>query len=190
MKSLLLAVAATALLAGCATAGGQQQPAQSAQAQQPSRPRVADPYPSTYRAYPGVPTLVTGVTIYDGEGGRIDNGSVLFADGEIVELGQNVAAPEGATVIDLTGRSVIPGLVMVHEHLYYPTGPQVYGQLGQSFIRLYLAGGVTTMRTGGNVNGFTLDRSIGTFFLTHPDIQAVSFVGSTPIAQSIYARAS
>jgi enamidase len=30
----------------------------------------------------------------------------------------------------------------------------VYGQLGQSFIRLYLAGGVTTMRTGGNMNGF------------------------------------
>ena len=43
---------------------------------------------------------------------------------------------------------------MVHEHLYYPTGPGVYGQLGESFTRLYLAGGVTTMRTGGNVNGF------------------------------------
>ena len=53
-----------------------------------------------------------------------------------------------------TGKSVIPGLVMVHEHLYYPTGPGVYGQLGESFSRLYLAGGVTTMRTGGNVNGF------------------------------------
>ena len=43
---------------------------------------------------------------------------------------------------------------MLHEHLYYPTGPGVYGQLGESFTRLYLAGGVTTMRTGGNVNGF------------------------------------
>jgi imidazolonepropionase-like amidohydrolase len=49
---------------------------------------------------------------------------------------------------------VLPGLVMVHEHLYYPAGSGVYGQLGASFIRLYLAGGVTTMRTGGNVNGF------------------------------------
>ena len=48
----------------------------------------------------------------------------------------------------------MPGLVMLHEHLYYPTGPGVYGQLGESFSRLYLAGGVTTMRTGGNVNGF------------------------------------
>jgi enamidase len=43
---------------------------------------------------------------------------------------------------------------MVHEHLYYPTGPGVYGQLAESFTRLYLAGGVTTMRTGGNTNGF------------------------------------
>ena len=46
---------------------------------------------------------------------------------------------------------MIPGLVMVHEHLYYPTGPGVYGKLGESFTRLYLAGGVTTMRTAGNI---------------------------------------
>ena len=58
-------------------------------------------------------------------------------------------APAGATIVDLTGKSVIPGLVMMHEHLYYTTGPGVYGQLGVSFSRLYLAGGVTTMRTGG-----------------------------------------
>jgi enamidase len=43
---------------------------------------------------------------------------------------------------------------MVHEHFYYPTGPGVYGQLGESFTRLYLAGGVTTLRTGGNMNGY------------------------------------
>src|SRR4026208_156519 len=45
------------------------------------------------------------------------------------------------------------GLGMVHEHPPYTTGPGVYGQLGESFVRLYLAGGVTTMRTGGNTNG-------------------------------------
>jgi enamidase len=65
-----------------------------------------------------------------------------------------VQPPQGSTILDLAGRTVIPGLVMVHEHLYYPTGPGVYGQLGESFTRLYLAGGVTTMRTGGNMNGF------------------------------------
>ena len=81
---------------------------------------------------------------------------LILRGGNIAEIGDSsrVKAPDGATTIDLTGKTVIPGLVMVHEHLYYPTGPGVYGQLGGSFVRLYLAGGVTTMRTGGNVNGF------------------------------------
>ena len=48
----------------------------------------------------------------------------------------------------------MPGMVMVHEHLFYPTGPGVYGNFAESFSRLYLAGGVTSMRTGGNMNGF------------------------------------
>jgi enamidase len=48
----------------------------------------------------------------------------------------------------------MPGLVMVHEHLYYPTGGGTYANLSESFTRLYLAGGVTSMRTGGNVNGY------------------------------------
>lgn len=84
------------------------------------------------------------------------NQTLIIQDGNIAEVGDagRVAVPQGATTIDLTGKTVIPGLVMLHEHLYYPTGPGVYGQLGESFSRLYLAGGVTTMRTGGNVNGY------------------------------------
>jgi enamidase len=80
----------------------------------------------------------------------------VLREGRIAMAGPaaSTPVPEGATTIDATGKSVLPGLVMVHEHLYYPTGAGVYGQLGESFIRLYLAGGVTTMRTGGNVNGF------------------------------------
>ena len=82
--------------------------------------------------------------------------TLVLRDGVIAAMGPTASTPPpaGARVIDLTGKSVMPGLVMVHEHLYYPTGPGVYGQLGQSFVRLYLAGGVTTMRTGGNMNGF------------------------------------
>ena len=70
-----------------------------------------------------------------------------------------------------TGKSVIPGLVMVHEHLYYPTGPGVYGQLGESFSRLYLAGGVTTMRTGGNMNGF-MDLNMKRLIEARPEARA------------------
>ncbi|MDH7640707.1 amidohydrolase [Sphingomonas oryzagri] len=76
-----------------------------------------DPYPSTYHRYPGVPTLLTNVTIYDGEGGRIDRGAVLFADGKIVQVGQTIAPPAGATVIDGTGKWVTPGVIDIHSHL-------------------------------------------------------------------------
>ena len=100
---------------------------------------------------------LTHVRIIDGTGAAARAGqTIVIRGGSIDEIGDaaTVKAPEGATVLDLSGRSVVPGFVMLHEHLYYPTGPQVYGQLGQSFVRLYLAGGVTTMRTAGNVNGF------------------------------------
>jgi enamidase len=100
---------------------------------------------------------LTHVRVIDGTGAPAkENQTIVLRGGNIAEVGEaaRVKAPDGATTIDLTGKSVIPGLVMVHEHLYYPTGPGVYGQLGLSFVRLYLAGGVTTMRTGGNVNGF------------------------------------
>jgi enamidase len=65
-----------------------------------------------------------------------------------------VEVPAGAREFDLAGRTVLPGLVMVHEHLFYPVGSRFYGDFTQTYPRLYLAGGVTTMRTGGNMNGF------------------------------------
>ena len=99
---------------------------------------------------------LTNARVIDGTGGPAREAQTIVIKGRnIAAIGDSstLTPPGGATVLDLTGKTVIPGLVMVHEHLYYPTGPQVYGQLGQSFIRLYLAGGVTTMRTGGNVHG-------------------------------------
>ncbi|HUE84919.1 MAG TPA: amidohydrolase family protein [Vicinamibacterales bacterium] len=100
---------------------------------------------------------LTNVRVIDGTGAPARaNQTIVLRNGVIAEIGDasRITPPQGAEVIDLTGRSVLPGLVMLHEHLYYPTGPGVYGQLGESFTRLYLAGGVTTMRTGGNMNGY------------------------------------
>jgi imidazolonepropionase-like amidohydrolase len=95
--------------------------------------------------------------VIDGTGAAArDDQTVIIRDGRIAALGssRSVAVPAGAQVLDLSGKTLIPGLVMVHEHLFYPTGPGVYGNLAESFTRLYLAGGVTSMRTGGNLNGF------------------------------------
>ena len=95
--------------------------------------------------------------VIDGTGAAPRDGQTLVVrNGNIVALGNTgaVAVPPGAQTIDLQGKTIIPGLVMVHEHLFYPTGPGVYGNLAESFSRLYLAGGVTSMRTGGNMNGY------------------------------------
>src|SRR3954471_7903479 len=120
-----------------------------------AQPQGADPLRPYIKVDAPVIAL-THVRVIDGTGAAAkDNQTIVIRGGNVAELGDaaKVKTPEGATVVDLTGKSVIPGLVMLHEHLYYPTGPGVYGQLGTSFVRLYLAGGVTTMRTAGNVNG-------------------------------------
>jgi enamidase len=101
-------------------------------------------------------TVLAHVRVIDGTGAPArENQTLIIRDGNIAAVGDAsaVTIPAGVTTIDMTGRTVMPGLVMLHEHLYYTTGPGVYGQLGVSFSRLYLAGGVTTMRTAGNTNG-------------------------------------
>jgi imidazolonepropionase-like amidohydrolase len=81
------------------------------------------PYPSTYKAYAGVPTVIRNVTIFDGEGGKIDNGMVYFADGKVSLIGDMTAKlPEGTVVVDGTGKFVTPGIIDIHSHLGdYPT---------------------------------------------------------------------
>jgi enamidase len=101
-------------------------------------------------------TVLTHVRVVDGTGAAArENQTIVIRDGLVADVGDVAAItlPAGANIIDLPGRTIIPGLVMVHEHLYYPATAGVYGQYGASFVRLYLAGGVTTMRTGGDTNG-------------------------------------
>ncbi|MCC6317330.1 MAG: amidohydrolase family protein [Gemmatimonadaceae bacterium] len=121
------------------------------------RPTLA---PAT-RAYVRIDTNVvalTNVRVIDGTGAAPrDAQTVVIRDGNIAAVGDaaTTVVPAGALQVDLTGKTLIPGLVMVHEHLYYPAGPGIYGNYTESFSRLYLAGGVTSMRTGGNMNGYS-----------------------------------
>ncbi len=71
------------------------------------------------------------------------------------------AYPAGAKVLDLTGKTVLPGFVGMHEHLFYTTPERTgdrlpsYGEMTDSAPRLYLAGGVTTARTAGSLEPYT-----------------------------------
>jgi len=101
---------------------------------------------------------LTNVRVIDGTGAPARDGqTIVLKGGTIQSVGDGASAkiPAGARTMDLAGRTVMPGYVMLHEHLFYPSGGgAIYNEQGYSFPRLYLAGGVTTMRTAGNMAGY------------------------------------
>ena len=90
-----------------------------------SEPFDPNPYPSTYKAFPNASVLITNATILDGEGAMIENGSLLLEGGKVSAIGQDLKAPEGATVIDAAGRWVTPGIIDNHSHLGAYPSPSV-----------------------------------------------------------------
>jgi len=98
--------------------------------------------------------------ILDGTGAppREDQ-TIVIEQGRFQAVGpaNQVQVPAGAHRMDLSNHTVIPGLVGMHEHLFYPSGGSVplYIEHGMSFPRLYLAAGVTTARTAGTLEPYT-----------------------------------
>jgi imidazolonepropionase-like amidohydrolase len=98
------------------------------------------------------------VRVIDGTGAAPrEDQTVVISSGKIASVGDAASAnvPGGATVLDLQGYSVSPGLVGMHDHMFYPAGNGIFGEMGFSFPRLYLAGGVTTVRTTGSLEPYT-----------------------------------
>jgi hypothetical protein len=115
--------------------------------------------------------VLNHVRVIDGTGAATkEDQAVVIANGKIQSIGSAASAqkPQGAQVLDRTGYTVIPGLVGMHNHLYYTDSISVQfagGRIGEPglFIaeipytapRLYLAAGVTTMRTTGSLEPYT-----------------------------------
>ncbi|MGE5324884.1 MAG: amidohydrolase family protein [Actinomycetota bacterium] len=97
------------------------------------------------------------VRVIDGTGApaRADQ-TILISGGKISAIGASsaVKVPQDAKRVDFTGYSALPGLVGMHDHLFYPTGGALYHDMPFSFPRLYLAKGVTTIRTTGAVEPY------------------------------------
>ncbi len=101
---------------------------------------------------------LTHVRVIDGTGAAArEDQTLILKMGKIKSVGaaSTVDVPTDAQVLDLSGYSLIPGLVGMHDHMFYPMGDGVYGEMGFSFPRLYLAGGVTTIRTTGALEPYT-----------------------------------
>jgi imidazolonepropionase-like amidohydrolase len=94
--------------------------------------------------------------VIDGTGGPArDDQSVILEGSRIRELGDASAISTAGIqrVLDLHGHTAFPGLVGMHEHLFYAFQPgPTYGEMPVPFARLYIAAGVTSARTGGTLN--------------------------------------
>jgi imidazolonepropionase-like amidohydrolase len=106
----------------------------------------------------GPVVALTHVRVIDGTGGAArEDQTIVINRGKIEWMGDIATAkfPEDAQVLDLHGYTVIPGLVGMHDHMFYPMGNGIFGEMGFSFPRLYLAAGVTTIRTTGALEPYT-----------------------------------
>jgi len=190
MRPNFAAAALAATLAGCASTGNKPV----------AVPVNRDPYPSTYQAYPGAPTLLRGATVLDGEGGRIERGDVLLVDGKVQAVGQGLAAPAGALVVDAAGKYVTPGVIDIHSHLgdypspgvqahddgneaTGPSRPEVWAEHSvwpqdPGFSRALANGGVTTLQVlPGSANLFG-GRSVTLKNVPARTVQGMKFPGA------------
>ncbi|HEX9582265.1 MAG TPA: amidohydrolase family protein [Gemmatimonadales bacterium] len=122
--------------------------AEAAVAQQVSRPQALQ----EFVAVEAPVVVLQGVKVIDGTGAaaRVNQTIVIRGD-RITEVGDagRVTVPAGARVLELAGHTVIPGLVGLHDHSFYTAAGGRAAQLSFSGSRLYLASGVTTIRTTG-----------------------------------------
>ncbi len=108
------------------------------------------------RKYVAVDTAVVALThvmLLDGTGAApAADQTVVIRAGRIAEVGPaaRVTVPAGAQTMDLSGHTVIPGLVGMHDHLFYTAAGGRAVQMSYTGPRLYLASGVTTIRTAGS----------------------------------------
>jgi imidazolonepropionase-like amidohydrolase len=112
--------------------------------QRGTRDRIADLQAIAARTRPlrtGAYAM-TGATVIDGTGGApIANGVVVVRDGRIADVGprSSVSVPAGVATVDVSGRTIVPGLWDMHTHV-----TQI------EWAPVYLAAGVTTVRDMGN----------------------------------------
>ena len=127
MPGLLLAT-----LLGCATHGGPGQPTPAAGTPRDTtratmsfeRPQ----YPSTYHRRPNAPVFIRNANVLTAAGPELHGTNVVFADGKIVGVGNDLTPPAGAEIVDGTGKWVTPGLIDAHSHLGVYAAPGTFAE--------------------------------------------------------------
>jgi imidazolonepropionase-like amidohydrolase len=156
----------------------------------------ASPETRSFVAIDSPVVALTHVRMIDGRGTPArDDQTIIIERGRISAVGgaATTRVPDGAQVLNLLGRTVLPGFVMVHEHLYYTMlGSATWFVINEepfSFPRLYLAGGATTIRTAGSVEPYTdlnLRAAIDSGRIPGPDIDVTGPYLTGPGLPAVY----
>ncbi len=156
---------------------------------------------------------ITHLRIIDGTGAAPIEDATLLIDGAKIGavLPAGAAVPAGYRTLDGSGETALPGLIGMHNHLFYLQRPNldasghseqpiIVPQMSFSAPRLYLANGVTTMRTTGSVEPYTdlaLKREIDAGHLVGPHLDVTGpylegpgafFIQNHPISSPTDAR--
>jgi len=148
-----------------------------------ARAQAFTPQVNAFITVPAGSIALTDVKLVDGTGNPAKEHQTVLIQGDRIAATGNtkeIAVPAGATIINCSGKTLIPGLVMLHEHFYYTSPLDDFFSLVElpfSFPRMYLAGGVTTLRTGGSIEPQTdlaVKRMITEGKLTGPDMDVTA----------------
>jgi imidazolonepropionase-like amidohydrolase len=120
------AILGAGLLAACAGQPARTTPGPREGAPPTSVDRVQ--YASTYARRPFQAVLIRNATVLSAAGPEQRNASVLLEDGKVTAIGTSLAAPEGALVVDGTGKFVTPGLIDTHSHLGVYAAPGTFAE--------------------------------------------------------------
>lgn len=123
-----------------------------------AQPRTISPTVRPFVSHDGAVIAIRGVRVIDGTGAAPREGQTVVIRGDrVAAVGASgaVAVPADAQVIDGAGHTLIPGLVGLHDHMYYSSaaGGSMKMML-QSYPRLFLGAGVTTVRTAGSTDSY------------------------------------
>ncbi|WP_150122760.1 amidohydrolase [Porphyrobacter sp. LM 6] len=201
----LATLASAFALTACATTGTAGETASTSDAKSGktfAATKAGEPvFASTYKPYPGVPTVLTGATVYDGKGGKIENGVVFMRDGKITAVGgPETPIPADVTVIDGTGKFVTPGIIDIHSHLgdypspgveahsdgneaTSPTTPEVWAEHSvwpqdPGFTRAMANGGITALQILPGSANLMGGRSVTLKNVPSRTVQGMKFPGA------------
>ena len=163
---------------------------------------VAERVPSAYLKEQSATLVLDHVRVIDGTGAvPAEDQSIVIEAGKISYAGPRSRRPliQGAKVLDLSGRTVLPGLVGMHEHLFTvapnPSDQHLLVEQSTVFPLMYLAAGVTTIRTAGSIapeRDLTVKQKIDEGAAVGPDIflTAPYLEGKPPIFPEMHGLAN